>query len=243
MRGVSPPAAAPMGARSSLDENVKRLLDIVVATALLVVLLPLLVAVAAAVKLDSRGPVFFRCRRVGHRGEILEMLKFRKMRRDACGAALTVRDDRRFTRVGRFLAKSKLDELPQLWNVVKGEMSLVGPRPEDPAFVEACSEDYATILQVRPGVTGLCQLAFAKESDILDPQKRHEDYLTRLLPQKAALDRFYAESRSLQMDTRILAWTIRAVFLRQNVAVNRSNGQLTWRRRQSMPLAAVESNP
>jgi len=244
MSGVSPPAAAQLGTRLSLGEAFKRLLDVVLATTLLILFLPVLVAVMVAVKADSRGPVFFRCRRVGRHGEHFEMLKFRKMRRDASGAALTVKDDRRFTRVGSFLAKSKLDELPQLWNVLRGEMSLVGPRPEDPAFVEVCSEEYATILLARPGITGLCQLAFAREGEILDPQKRHQDYLERLLPQKAALDRLYAEHRSLQLDLRILAWTAIAVLLRQNVAVNRTTGQLTWRRRpKEIAMTALESRP
>ena len=114
----------------------KRLLDFVLATTILAVTLPTIVLVAIAIKLDSPGPVFYRARRVGYRGASLAMLKFRKMHADATGPALTADDDDRFTRVGRFLALTKLDELPQLWNVVRGEMSIIGPRPEDPSFVE-----------------------------------------------------------------------------------------------------------
>ena len=219
------------------DDMVKRLLDLSVAVALLAIALPLIVLVAVAIKLDSRGPVFYRCRRVGFRGKELRMLKFRKMLHGASGAALTTSDDARFTRVGWFLAKSKLDEIPQLWNVLKGEMSLVGPRPEDPEFVECRRKDYETILAVKPGITGLCQLAFARESEILDAEKREEDYIVRLLPQKTALDCLYAEGRSMLMDLRILGWTAAVVLFRRSVAVNRSTARLTSRRRPAPQTA------
>jgi lipopolysaccharide/colanic/teichoic acid biosynthesis glycosyltransferase len=211
----------------------KRVLDLVIATVLLVLLLPLLAILSAAIKLDSRGPVFFRCRRVGYRGRELSMLKFRKMHVSASGAPLTLSDDARFTRIGRLLAKTKLDELPQLWNVLKGEMALVGPRPEVHEFVALREADYAVILSVRPGMTGLCQLAFTKESEILDPDDRIGFYVTRLLPQKAALDRLYAEHRSLRMDLRILIWTAVAVLSRRDIAVNRTTAKLSFRRRPS----------
>jgi lipopolysaccharide/colanic/teichoic acid biosynthesis glycosyltransferase len=110
-------------------------------------------------------------------------------------------------------------------------MSLVGPRPESPHFVERHGEDYDVILSAKPGITGLCQLAFAEESDILDPENRVEDYLVRLLPQKVAMDRLYAERRSMRMDLRILLWTAVAVIGRQDVAVDRKTGQLGRRRR------------
>jgi lipopolysaccharide/colanic/teichoic acid biosynthesis glycosyltransferase len=210
--------------------TVNRLIDIAVAGVLLLVFLPLLVVVAAAIRLDSRGPIFFRCRRVGFRGAELQMLKFRKMRDGAPGAAVTLSTDERFTSVGRVLAKTKLDELPQLWNVLRGEMTLVGPRPEDPQFV-ALRSDYASILTVKPGVTGFCQLAFAKEGDILDRADLVRDYVERLLPQKVALDLLYVNGRSLQLDLRILAWTSVAVLARRDIAVNRSTGRLGLRRR------------
>src|SRR5215210_218333 len=113
----------------------KRTLDVVVSALFLVLLAPLIVLIAIAIKVDSRGPVFYRCRRIGYHGCEFAMLKFRKMVADAAGPALTVASDPRFTSIGRLLARTKLDELPQLWNVLKGQMSLVGPRPEDPAFV------------------------------------------------------------------------------------------------------------
>jgi lipopolysaccharide/colanic/teichoic acid biosynthesis glycosyltransferase len=214
-----------------LDDALKRALDVGVAGALLVVLLPLLVLLAAAIKLDSPGPVFYRARRVGYRGRELRMLKFRKMHDDASGPALTAAADERFTAIGRVLAATKLDELPQLWNVLRGEMSLVGPRPEDPGFVALEADAYREILRVRPGITGLCQLAFARESEILDEHDRTRHYVERLLPQKARLDALYARRRSVLLDARILGWTLLAILLRCEVAVNRESGSLSLRRR------------
>jgi len=223
----------------SLDAIVRRLVDIAVSGVILLIALPVLLVVAAVIKLDSNGPVFFRCRRVGFRGAELLMLKFRKMRDGAAGAAVTLSGDDRFTRVGRILAITKLDELPQLWHVLRGEMTLVGPRPEDPGFVELRGADYATILTVKPGVTGLCQLAFAKEGEVLRPEDRVRDYVERLLPQKAALDVLYVGRRSLLMDLRILGWTAVAVLGRRDVAVHRSTGKLGLRRRSLEDAAAV----
>ena len=208
----------------------KRGLDVVAASMLLVVLLPLIAVVVVAIRLDSRGPAFFRCWRVGYGGREFGMLKFRKMVNDAGGGALTAPEDDRFTRLGRMLAKTKLDEIPQLWNVLRGEMSLVGPRPEDSGFVELCADDYRHILRLRPGITGLSQLAFARESEILDPNDRHAHYVEKLLPAKARIDCLYVSRRSLGMDLKILFWTVAAVFLRFEVAVHRQSGQLSRRR-------------
>jgi lipopolysaccharide/colanic/teichoic acid biosynthesis glycosyltransferase len=217
----------------------KRALDLLVASTLLLVLLPLIAVVSAAIRLDSRGPAFFRCRRVGYGGREFGMLKFRKMVHDAAGGALTAPEDARFTRFGRVLAKTKLDEIPQLWNVLKGEMSLVGPRPEDAGFVAICADEYRHILTVRPGITGLSQLAFARESEILDPEDRHGHYVSKLLPAKAQIDCLYVSRRSLAMDIKILFWTAAAVLLRLEVAVHRQSGRLTRRR----PRVALESQP
>lgn len=212
-----------------VDRAVKRTLDVAFAATLLVLAGPLIVVLALAIKLDSPGPVFYRCLRVGRRGRALHMLKFRKMREDASGPALTAPDDARFTRLGQFLARTKLDELPQLWNVLTGEMSLVGPRPEDPAFVELHQTAYSTILEVRPGITGLSQLAFASESDVLDPDDRLGHYVGRILPQKIGMDQLYANRRTLGMDVKILWWTLRAVVGGRDVAVHRETARLTRR--------------
>ncbi len=125
---------------------VKRMLDVVVATLALVVLLPIFLFIALLVVLDSPGPVFYRAERTGFRGRPLRMLKFRKMRSDARGLALTLTGDERLTRLGAWLVRTKLDELPQLWHVLRGEMSLVGPRPESPSHVDRVRREYQEIL-------------------------------------------------------------------------------------------------
>lgn len=170
------------------------------------------------------------------------MLKFRKMHDGASGPALTAADDARFTRVGRALARTKLDEIPQLVNVLRGEMSLVGPRPEDPRFVRLEADKYRTILRVRPGITGLSQLAFARESQILDPTDRVGHYVRAIFPQKLAIDALYVRNWTIRLDLAILAWTGLAVLARREVAVNRENGGLTLRRRKPLPTSAFESS-
>ncbi len=152
-----------------LRAAVKRALDVALAALALVILSPLFLVIALLVVIDSPGPVFYRADRVGFRGRPLRMLKFRKMRTGAGGVALTVAGDERLTRLGAWLARTKLDELPQLWHVLRGEMSLVGPRPESPSFVARFQSEYDVILRVRPGLTGYTQLAFAREGTILDP--------------------------------------------------------------------------
>lgn len=235
----------PTASRNLPNRLAKRILDLVGSTLLVVLLLPVIVLLAVVIKLDSRGPLFYRCRRVGFRGRDLEMLKFRKMLSGAPGPALTVPDDVRFTRAGRFLASTKLDELPQLWNVLKGEMSLVGPRPEDPEFISLYPEEYERILTVKPGVTGLCQLAFAREGEIISSDDRVGMYVRDLLPQKVQIDTLYASKRTLAMDLRILVWTGVAVLLRRAVAVHRESARLSLRRRPRLqvpePVESLES--
>jgi lipopolysaccharide/colanic/teichoic acid biosynthesis glycosyltransferase len=223
---------------------VKRAIDVFVAFFALVVLSPLFLVLAAVIVLDSRGPVFYRAERVGFRGQPLAMLKFRKMHRTAGGAALTTADDDRLTRVGRWLARTKLDELPQLWHVLRGQMSLVGPRPESPGFVERHRDDYEVILTTRPGLTGYSQLAFAREGAILDPEDPQGHYVDRLLPQKVGLDRMYASRVSTRRDLTIIFATFATIALRQPVAVNRQSGALTRRRRTAQsPVGASASAP
>ena len=213
------------------DRAAKRAIDVLVAGGLLVLLVPLIALASILIVVDSPGGAFFRCDRAGFRGRRLRMLKFRKMREGASGRALTMDDDDRFTRIGPWLAKFKLDEVPQLWHVVRGEMSLVGPRPEDPSFVERHGSAYDHILSVRPGITGLSQLAFAEESRILDDDDPLGHYVDRLLPQKVNLDRLYASQRTLLLDIKILTWTVAAVILRRQVAVHRGTGQMNLRKR------------
>ncbi|HYM58034.1 MAG TPA: sugar transferase [Solirubrobacteraceae bacterium] len=209
----------------------KRALDITVSAVLLVALAPVLMALALLVRLDSPGPSFFRCDRVGYRGRPLRMVKFRKMFCGATGAPLTRAGDERFTRLGPWLAKYKLDELPQLWHVLRGEMSLVGPRPESPDFATRYPDDYYRILSVKPGMVGLSQIAFAEETRVLDPDEPVDHYLDVLLPQKIRLDTMYAAGLSIWLDVRILFWTFVTVVLRKPVAVHRESGLMNIRRR------------
>jgi lipopolysaccharide/colanic/teichoic acid biosynthesis glycosyltransferase len=220
---------APFAVR--VDGAAKRALDIIVSVFALVVLAPLILLVAMLVRLDSHGPAFFAAPRVGHGGRDLWMLKFRKMHHRARGIPLTVDDDVRFTRIGGILAKFKLDELPQFWHVLRGEMSLVGPRPETLDFVSHHRDAYHEILAVRPGVFGFSQIAFVAEGRILDGDDPLSHYIADILPQKVKLDLMYARHRTLGLDVRIVFWSLIALLLRRQVAVNRQTGRMNLRRR------------
>lgn len=220
---------APLALR--LDAVAKRTLDVSVSILALFLLAPLILLVALLVRLDSHGPAFFAAPRVGHGGRNLRMLKFRKMHHRARGIALTVDDDVRFTRIGAILARFKLDELPQFWHVLTGEMSLVGPRPETFMFVSHHTGLYGQILSVRPGLVGFSQIAFHNESRILDDEDPLEHYVSQILPQKVLLDVMYARRRSLSLDLQILLWSTVSVLLRRPVAVQRATGRMRLRRR------------
>jgi lipopolysaccharide/colanic/teichoic acid biosynthesis glycosyltransferase len=194
-------------------------------------LLPLILIVALLVRIDSPGPAFFRVRRIGRNGRDLMMVKFRKMRDDATGIALTTHGDERLTRIGGFLARTKLDELPQLWHVLRGDMSLVGPRPETVDFVAHHRDEYDEILSVRPGLVGFSQIAFLTEGRILNAHDPLHHYVSAILPQKVTLDLMYARERTVWLDVKILAWSAVAVLLRREVAVNRATGRMNLRRR------------
>lgn len=213
----------------------KRAVDVLGGSGVLVLSLPVCAVALLAIVGESGRPVFYRARRVGFRGRPLYMLKFRKMHRDARGPALTAARDPRLTRTGYVLARTRVDELPQFWHVLRGEMSLIGPRPEDPMFVAERMDDYAEILTVRPGISGLSQLAFAEERGILSRDDAVGDYLTRILPQKCALDLLYVREATLLTDLRIAAWTVAAVVFRIPVAVDRTTGALSRRRRPCHP--------
>jgi len=189
----------------------KRAFDILVSVAGLIVLLPLLLLVATAIKLDSSGPVFFRQWRVGRKFRRFGIYKFRTMIDDAFdrGLPITVGQDSRITRVGKILRKTKIDELPQLLNVLKGDMSLVGPRPEVPRYVELFRPDYEHILKVRPGLTDLASLKYSDEASILGQSANPErDYVARLLPDKIRLAKEYIQRSSLLFDVKLIVETI-----------------------------------
>ena len=196
----------------------KRLFDVVVSIAGLLALAPVMLACAIAVRAGSAGPVFFRQRRVGLNGVPFDILKFRTMRPALTGEErqITVGRDPRITRTGAFLRAWKLDELPQLWNVVVGDMSLVGPRPEVPQYVALYpSEIRAVVLGVRPGITDPCSIHLRHESEILaaaeDPERF---YVETLLPEKLRISANYARDRSMRTDMVIIVRTIRSLFVR-----------------------------
>jgi len=192
----------------------KRLFDVVLAAILLIVLAPVQAAVAVAIRRDSPGPIFYRATRVGMGEQAFTMLKFRTMVAGApqSGPRITGRNDARITRLGRFLRDSRLDELPQLWNVLNGSMSFVGPRPEDPRFVELYDPLQRTVLTVRPGITGRAQLVFRDESRLMGEDDPESDYVERVLPQKLAIDVGYVQQHSFCGDISILVRTIVAPF-------------------------------
>jgi lipopolysaccharide/colanic/teichoic acid biosynthesis glycosyltransferase len=229
--------SAPLRSHA-VQTALKRAIDGPIALVALVVLMPIMVAIALLIVIESPGPVFYRAERVGYRGRRLRMLKFRKMPPGTTGLALTLAGDARLTRVGRVLNRTRLDELPQLWHVVRGEMSIVGPRPEDPRFVAHHEREYDEILRVRPGLTGWTQIAFAQEGAMLDSRDPVEHYLRALLPQKIELDRMYAASPTLARDGRILWSTLLVIAGHRTVAVDPATGTLTPLRRPRLPAAA-----
>ncbi len=193
---------------------VKRLLDVAVAVVMLVLTAPLLVVVAFAVKLTSRGPVLHRACRVGRNGILFQLLKFRSMRQDGAktGPGITRKGDDRITAVGRVLRRSKLDELPQLINVLRGEMSLVGPRPEDPRYVELYSPEQQRVLAVRPGMTSAASVIYRNEEEHLAGGDWEKYYVEVIMPRKLAIDLASLECPSLLEDMRVLGRTVLALF-------------------------------
>jgi lipopolysaccharide/colanic/teichoic acid biosynthesis glycosyltransferase len=182
----------------------KRTFDLAIALALLLLFAPLLALIALLVKLDSPGPVFFRQVRVGRGRRPFRMWKFRKMRHDlpAQGPCVTRRYDNRLTRVGGLLERTKLDELPQLFNVLAGDMSIVGPRPEVPQFVEHYPEQWEQVLAVKPGLVGPCQVRFRNESELYPEGCPDVEgyYVRQILPAKLVVDAEYASRHSLVRD-------------------------------------------
>jgi lipopolysaccharide/colanic/teichoic acid biosynthesis glycosyltransferase len=195
----------------------KRVLDFAVSFLGLLFLLPALVLIALAIKLDSPGPLFYRGARAGLLGKPFRIFKFRTMvvNADKIGGPSTADDDPRITCVGKFLRKFKLDELPQLLNVLKGEMSLVGPRPEVQQYVELFTDEERAILAVRPGITDWATLWNTDEGAVLAGSPDAEKtYLEKIRPTKIALQLSYAREHSFSTDLTILFQTLLAVFVR-----------------------------
>jgi lipopolysaccharide/colanic/teichoic acid biosynthesis glycosyltransferase len=194
----------------------KRTCDVLVSSIGLLLLSPFLGLIAVLIKIDSRGPVFFCQDRVGQGLRRFSIYKFRTMVVDApqLGGTLTIHDDPRITRLGRILRKSKIDEIPQLINVLRGEMTLVGPRPEVPRYVDLFWRDYEEILRVRPGITDLASLKYRDEAPLLAVADPEHEYITSILPDKIALAKEYMRQSSLSFDLLLVAKTVARILLR-----------------------------
>src|SRR2546428_2243306 len=190
---------------------IKRLFDVVVSFFSLLLVSPILLLAAIAIKLDSKGPVFFTQERVGRHFRPFHILKFRSMTQRPATSSLqiTVAGNPRVTRVGRILRRSKLDELPQLFNVLRGDMSLVGPRPEVRKYVELFHSEYEEILKCRPGITDLASILYRDEERVLaaasDPER---EYVERVLPEKIRLAKEYVRRSSFRSDLEVLLMTL-----------------------------------
>jgi len=197
----------------------KRCIDIILSALLLLLLSPVFAAAALMITLDSRGSIIFRQERVGRNFRRFLIMKFRTMRSDSSGTPITTSGDQRVTRIGSWLRATKIDELPQLVNVLCGEMSLVGPRPEIPEYVELFRDRFQQILQIRPGITDPASIAFRNEEKILknspDPLRTYRELI---IPMKLDLSEQYIRERSLRSDFLTLLKTATAIFFR--------NGQL-----------------
>ena len=191
-----------------------RFIDVAVSVIGLFVLSPLFLLLALLIKLDSSGPVFYRAQRVGRHGILFRQYKFRSMvvRADRVGPQITTAQDDRMTKIGRFLRHYKLDELPQLINVCKGEMSLIGPRPESPDYVVHYTPVQRQVLNVLPGITSPASLAYRHEQDMLVGDDWQNIYLTEILPQKLAIELEYLTERTLWQDLILIVRTVGAIF-------------------------------
>ena len=196
----------------------KRAFDVIFSAAGLILLWPLVLLVAFLIKLDDRGPIFYRQPRVGRLGRGFRIIKFRTMRQgaDKAGPSITAASDSRITRVGQWLRKIKVDELPQLWNVLRGEMSFVGPRPEVPRYVALYTPEQRRVLELTPGITDEASIEFRDEEALLaaaaDPESYYVDYC---IPRKIAINLAYAKRANAFQDMAVIIRTIRSVWLRK----------------------------
>jgi len=194
--------------------RIKRVFDIIFGVIGIVISLPIILLAAALIKLDDGGPVMFTQRRIGQHGKTFLIYKLRTMKvRRKPDSALTLKNDPRLTRIGPWLRKFKVDELPQLINVIKGEMSLVGYRPDLPEYIGSLTEELKKILAYKPGITSPASLFFYNESELLSKLPDAEDvYLRSLLPCKACLDMHYLINATLLSDLKIMMATAMSLF-------------------------------
>lgn len=197
---------------SRLGRAAKRLFDLGFVFAALPFCMPLVLAVAVAIRLESRGPVIYRAVRVGKNGRQFRLFKFRSMFEDASGPGLTYANDPRITKVGRILRRTKFDEFPQVINVLRGQMSIVGPRPEAPEYVARYSPEQRQALSMRPGLTSLAQVVHRDEEDELPAQDTEAYYTEVIMPQKLRIDVAYVDDWSVWLDLKIFAVGLAALF-------------------------------
>ena len=188
----------------------KRAFDLVASIAGLVILSPIIIVLALIVKFTSAGPIFYRAERIGRYGEPFKLYKFRSMvvNADKTGPAITVANDSRVTPIGKFLRKTKLDELSQLINVVKGEMSVVGPRPESPYYVAMYTDEQRKVLDARPGITSPASLKYNEEESLLTGDDWETHYIEVIMPNKIAIDMEYAQDPNIVRDIQLILQTI-----------------------------------
>jgi lipopolysaccharide/colanic/teichoic acid biosynthesis glycosyltransferase len=201
--------------RSNQINRTKRAFDVIVASSAVLATAPLWPLIAIAIKLESRGPAFYRSPRVGQGGTLFTILKFRSMAVTKGGPGITRAGDARITRVGRVLRASKLDELPQLINVLRGDMSVVGPRPEDPQYVVRYTPRQREVLSFKPGITGAAAVAFRHEQELLEQADDPETaYVNTIMPMKLDLELSYIDSWSLLGDLRLVIQTVSSIATR-----------------------------
>jgi len=191
---------------------IRRLADIVVSSLVLIILSPVFVLVSVAIRLDSPGNPLYRGWRVGKDGRLFRMLKFRSMitNTDCSGSAVTGKNDPRITKVGHFIRKTKLDEFPQFWNVLVGDMTLIGPRPEAPSIVELYTSEQRRVLSVKPGLTGPSQISCTEDESmaVLSSEAAERYYIQHVLERRLAMDAEYIRNRSLTSDLSLIGQTM-----------------------------------
>jgi lipopolysaccharide/colanic/teichoic acid biosynthesis glycosyltransferase len=214
---LSAPAAADIDAilrQKQFTLAVKRIYDIVFSALGLLVLLPLFAVIAILIKKDSPGPVFYKQTRIGKDGREFKIYKFRKMHDYVGdgGSNLTLANDQRMTRIGAWLRKTKIDELPQAFNVLKGDMAVVGPRPETPNYVEQYTPEQRQLLKVKPGITDYASIYFINEGDLLEQTADPETYYIKaIMPQKIRLNTRYIQDMSFATDMKIIYLTFKNI--------------------------------
>jgi lipopolysaccharide/colanic/teichoic acid biosynthesis glycosyltransferase len=205
MFGMSGRSMVSVGTSERTQQLFKRAVDLAFTLCATIILLPVGFAVALLVRLSSPGPILYTSDRIGRGGKRFTVYKFRSMVLDAdqSGPAITHQNDRRVTRIGRLLRKTKFDEFPQVLNVLRGDMSIIGPRPEAPSYVALYTAEQRKVLQVRPGLTSLAQVLYRHEEDLLPAENTENHYIQEILPHKLALDLYYIRHWTLWLDAKV----------------------------------------